>query len=326
VRRQDGRETYHRLREWDKGSTAAERLAVQLLYAFGFRSIDPSHPLGGPDGLKDAICTRGGIRWAAAAYFPRGQQSFGGIKKKFLADLKGAEVNNAKGFVFVTNQELSLDEREELKAYAGAFEVEILHLEKIGSMLNTPPNYGVRLEFLDLDMSREEQLAFIAARDSELYSLRATIEALRDDIQKLIARSEAMGVSGKISVPLGELQEFKSILDKITESDLGRIYSGSWASTVFGPHSGNINNLHVPLAELTEFAEILDRITGRPGYAALAALVTRDGKVPGHVDRLQVPLSALHAYEEVLDRIIEKRRKASGGFDSVPDLPKLPSP
>lgn len=330
MRRPDGRETYHRLREWDKGSAAAERLAVQLLHAFGFRSIDPSHPLGGPDGLKDAICMRNGLRWTAAAYFPQGQQRFGAIRKKFLADLKGAEANSAEGFVFVTNQELSLTERDELTAAAAnELEVEILHLERIGSILNTPLYYGVRLEFLDLDMTREEQLAFIAARDSELHSLRVTIESLRDDIQKLIARSEAMDVSGKISVPLNELQEFKLILDKITESELANIYSADWASRVLGPHSGNINSLRVPLQELREFAQLLDRITGRSGHTAsavTAALLAADGKIPGHVDRLQVPLADLQEYERLLDRIIEKRREASQGLASLAVLPKLPSP
>jgi hypothetical protein len=205
--------------------------------------------------------------------------------------------------------------------------VEILHLERIGSILNTPANYGVRLEFLDLEMTREEQLAFIAARDSELHSLRATIESLRDDIQKLIAKSDAMDVSGKIAVPLTELQEFKSILDTITESEIGRIYSADWASKIFGPR-GSINGLRVPLQELREFAELLDRVTGHPGYTAFAAstaVLAADGKVQGHVDRLRVPLPELQEYEKHLDRIIEKRRQASQEL-TWPGLPKLPSP
>lgn len=52
MRRTDGRETWHRLLEWDKGQTPAERLAAIILNSEGFRNIDPSHPLGGRDGLK----------------------------------------------------------------------------------------------------------------------------------------------------------------------------------------------------------------------------------------------------------------------------------
>ncbi|MCI2254094.1 hypothetical protein L2D08_06925 [Domibacillus sp. PGB-M46] len=57
-RRINGDETWNRLREWTKGQTAAERLAGHILNSEGFESIDPSHPLGGPDGIKDIICTK----------------------------------------------------------------------------------------------------------------------------------------------------------------------------------------------------------------------------------------------------------------------------
>lgn len=50
MRRNDGRETWFRLLEWDKGQTSAERLAAIILTNEGFRNIDPSHPLG-IDGL-----------------------------------------------------------------------------------------------------------------------------------------------------------------------------------------------------------------------------------------------------------------------------------
>ena len=38
--------------------------------------IDPSHPLGGKDGLKDMTLSFEGKRWIGAVYFPRGQQTF----------------------------------------------------------------------------------------------------------------------------------------------------------------------------------------------------------------------------------------------------------
>lgn len=76
MRRSDGRETWHRLLEWDKGQAPAERLAAVVLLSDGFRNVDPSHPLGGRDGLKDMILTNNGTKWIGAVYFPRGQQIF----------------------------------------------------------------------------------------------------------------------------------------------------------------------------------------------------------------------------------------------------------
>ena len=94
MRRSDGRETWHRLLEWDKGQAPAERLAAVVLLSDGFRNVDPSHPLGGRDGLKDMILTNNGTKWIGAVYFPRGQQIFS--KLKFEHDLEGVKQNKAK--------------------------------------------------------------------------------------------------------------------------------------------------------------------------------------------------------------------------------------
>src|SRR4051812_47702952 len=106
-------ETWHRLREWTKGQAPSERLAAQILVQEGFSDLDPSHPLGGRDGGKDASTKKDGIRYAMAVYFPRGQQTFNAIAAKFEADLAGARRNSAEGVAFVTNQELTLGEREQ---------------------------------------------------------------------------------------------------------------------------------------------------------------------------------------------------------------------
>jgi hypothetical protein len=45
--------TWRLLLDWGKGPTDGERFSADLLSLEGFRSIDPSHPLGGPDSLKD---------------------------------------------------------------------------------------------------------------------------------------------------------------------------------------------------------------------------------------------------------------------------------
>lgn len=118
MRMGEGRETFNRLLNWDRGQAPSERLAAIILSNEGFMGIDPSHPLGGKDGLKDMTLSFEGKRWIGAVYFPRGQQTFTVIKDKFIHDLDGVKANGAKGLVFVTNQELRLNERKILSELA----------------------------------------------------------------------------------------------------------------------------------------------------------------------------------------------------------------
>lgn len=109
--------TWLQLLHWDTGSTQSERFAADILELDGFRSIDPAHPLGGPDGRQDMALRKAGRRWIAAAYFPTGQKSFSEIQAKFANDARGVESNQAEGFAFVTNQELTLAQRDTLSGY-----------------------------------------------------------------------------------------------------------------------------------------------------------------------------------------------------------------
>jgi hypothetical protein len=145
-------ETWHRLREWTNAPGQAERLAALLLHAEGYRDVDPSHPLGGPDGGKDALAIRDGERWIMAVYFPRGQQPLGEIKAKFAADAAGIGRNEAKGMAFVTNQELTLSQRKELQESVGPG-VDLLHLERITTILDRPEMHAVRSQFLAIGVA-----------------------------------------------------------------------------------------------------------------------------------------------------------------------------
>jgi hypothetical protein len=145
-------ETWHRLRDWTQGQTRSEHLAAQILLRQGFTGIDPSHPRGGPDGGKDAICMKNGVRWIMAVYFPTKPQKFSAVRKKFLDDLRGVKANGVAGIAFVTNQELALEQREELKKAAHPAFVELYHLERIGMILNGPGSDTARLRKLFLDL------------------------------------------------------------------------------------------------------------------------------------------------------------------------------
>jgi hypothetical protein len=151
-------ETWHRLLEWTNGQAPSERMAVQMLYAEGYRRIDPSHPLGGKDGGKDALCEFDNALWIMAAYFPRGQKDFEEIKKKFLNDLEGAKSCGVSGIAFVTNQELRLAERENLVDAALPLRANIFHLERITGILDRPEMAAVRKQFLGIDSEESQQI------------------------------------------------------------------------------------------------------------------------------------------------------------------------
>ncbi len=144
-------ETWRRLREWTKGQTQSERLAHQILIHEGFSNLDPSHPLGGKDGGKDAIAIKDGRRFVMAVYFPRGQQTIAAIQSKFLGDLEGARRNSAEGIALVTNQELTLGERESIKKLGEPTDVWLYHLERITTILDAPDMAKVREQFLDIE-------------------------------------------------------------------------------------------------------------------------------------------------------------------------------
>ncbi len=182
MRMSEGRETFSRLLNWDRGQAPSERLAAVILSSEGFKGLDPSHPLGGKDGLKDMTFSFEGKRWIGAVYFPRGQQSFSDIKDKFIHDLEGVTANDAKGLAFVTNQELRLSERKILSEINPEIDVQIYHLERIASLLNTPPFYGIRMEFLDIEMNKEEQLSFFAANTQRLCRIESALEKMAIDL------------------------------------------------------------------------------------------------------------------------------------------------
>jgi hypothetical protein len=153
-------DTELKLKFWRGDQIAAERLAATILHIDGFSSVDPQCPLGGPDGLKDLLCEKNGWRYVAAVYFPTSEKDFKAVQDKFIHDLDGVAKNSAQGIVFLTNQSLTPSERKALSTLADAkgHKAILYHLERLRSLLDSPSGYGARLEFLDIDMAREEQL------------------------------------------------------------------------------------------------------------------------------------------------------------------------
>ena len=101
-----------------------------------------------------------------AVYFPRGQQSFKTLKKKFVSDLAGARISGGEVFAFLTNQEITLGQREQLAQVASPTTLDLFHLERITMLLDVPDNAGIRKQFLGIDFADS------AAKESDLLALR----------------------------------------------------------------------------------------------------------------------------------------------------------
>ena len=125
-------------------------LAWQVIAADGYTRIDPAHTHGGPDGGKDAMCERDGKKWVMAAYFPLRQKTPATIKKKLLHDMKGAKALGAAGIAFVTNQEITLADREKWEQLDPELEIDIFHLLRVTQILNEPQYAETCERFLDI--------------------------------------------------------------------------------------------------------------------------------------------------------------------------------
>lgn len=243
-RRSGGRETWHRLREWDRGQQDSERLGARLLPFEGYEHINPSHPLGGPDGGKDICCQRNDQNYIVAVYFPRGQKELSAIKQKFGDDLKKAISLGVKGFVFFTNQELTLSERAELEDSTSQLIIDIHHLERIASSLDTPRGYGLRLEFLSIPMTTEEQISFFNDRDQVLYEIRDLLlekKKKNPGIKTVSVQQEWLTTAS--ASPFGSrLMECKECGEIFRAEYYNRMYTASVAS--FG--YGNLETVECP--------------------------------------------------------------------------------
>jgi fido (protein-threonine AMPylation protein) len=172
-------DTEAKIRDWRFGATQAERMCAALLYLEGYEDIDPQHPLGGPDGLKDVLCRKGGKKWVAAAFFPTTLPTFREIKEKFVHDLAGVAANNADAMAFFVNQHLTIGMREELRSQSPNHDVEIYHLERIRNLLDSPKGCGIRLEDLHIPMTEEEQWAFWSVINTDVIRKLADNELRR---------------------------------------------------------------------------------------------------------------------------------------------------
>lgn len=166
-------ETHKRLLDWTIGQPPSERLAAQILDDAGYTDIDPSHPLGGPDGGCDGECTRDGETGVWAVYFPRGQQTFKEIEDKLMADVAAARKHSPEFLAFVTNQEIRRSQRGKLRAHGGDIRIDLIHLERVATILDRPRMAPVREQFLRIPATGPAATSEVA--DQAALSITATV-------------------------------------------------------------------------------------------------------------------------------------------------------
>ena len=85
---------------------------------------------------------------------PRGQQDFNTIRKKLTDDIAVARKYEPAGIAFVTNQELRLAERRDLRALGGDIDVDVFHLERVATILARPRMAAIRQRYLKIAVGR----------------------------------------------------------------------------------------------------------------------------------------------------------------------------
>jgi hypothetical protein len=98
------------------------------------------------------------------------------VKQKFAADLRRAldEFPHLKAFVFLTNVELTVGERESLVASARELGLEfsdVFHRERLRILLDSPDGLAARYQYLNIPLSDAEQAAFFARWGGQLEEL-----------------------------------------------------------------------------------------------------------------------------------------------------------
>ncbi|OAP38435.1 hypothetical protein AU381_22990 [Sinorhizobium glycinis] len=204
--------------------TTAEQLAAAILHLEKFEGLDPQSPFGGGDGGKDILCYKNQIEFVTAVYFPKGDVSFSKTKRKFTSDLKASLAHKRRGFIFVTNQHLTPKNRKELEeiAFTNDKVCLIYHRERIRIVLDSPQGYGIRVQYLGIPMSENEQLAYFSAdSDRVAIAIDANTKAIRDLTQRIgrlgsqQAKIVAESLYAVAAVMNGEATDVRSIADGI---------------------------------------------------------------------------------------------------------------
>jgi hypothetical protein len=186
-----------------------------------FSNVRPRHPRGGPDGGRDIDATFNGGQstFGAVGFVNQANDSVEHkrqIGKKFREDVVACldAEKRPEVFLFFTNVNLSLGEKDELIAYAkskGFAYVEIFDRERIRLSLDNPDGLSIRYQYLQIPLSDAEQATFFARWGEDIQAF------ISDRFSRLESRLNRIQF----------LQEANSVLRRLTVVfDLDRRYKG----------------------------------------------------------------------------------------------------
>lgn len=249
----DPRLTEERLKSWlDTNQPQRERLCVHLLPLLGdYTNVTPRRPKGGPDGARDiqAVFNNSLDVWGAVGFQNTADDSKENKKwvaKKFKDDLSVALKKKAdlQGFVFFTNVDLTPGEQQKLVTHSaknGITHCGIFYRERLRQVLDSSEGMGYRLQYLQIEMSLEEQISFIEklqeTRSKELKSLNEQQDQINEQVHRLEFLNECVRPVHEVAVAVKLNKEY-------TPEELGhfrivaqikRIYNPSpWPSLFIG--------------------------------------------------------------------------------------------
>ncbi|MFP4028475.1 MAG: hypothetical protein ACLFWL_11850 [Candidatus Brocadiia bacterium] len=202
----DTRKTDERLRGWlDSNQVQRERLCAHLLPLLGpYSHVECRRPKGGPDGgrdmeakYKEDYCVWCAVGFRNSARDDKEDKRW--VENKFTDDLRRAleEDETLQGFVFFTNIDLTPGETDALKEFGkkeGVGHIDIFARERLRLALDSVEGWGYRLRFLDIAMSKEEQIAFTDRFGARLESLledqKTELREQQNEINEKLRRIE----------------------------------------------------------------------------------------------------------------------------------------
>lgn len=175
-----------------------ERLCLALMPLLGpYTRERPRRPKGGPDGGRDIEAIHEGSRvvWGAVGFKNGGgsdDNSRREIVSKFEADIDRALEENStlEAFIFFTNVDLTPGNHGQLIALAtskGVSIVDIVDMERIRHLLDSPEGLIARLQYLGIPMSSTEQMALVNRFGTQL---QHAVSARFDRVEQMLSSME----------------------------------------------------------------------------------------------------------------------------------------
>lgn len=218
------------------------------------------------------------------------------------------------GIAFVTNQDITLAQRQQITEFVGDSKVDLLHMERTVSILNSPKCYGIRLEYLDIEMTKEEQISYFEARDASFTELQKELGERIDKLQRHIENPDTSKIL--LSEELGRI---RGLLMPFFEDPERRSIMSAFNFNLFGQQTPTIDQLEDLINQLNAFEQLLPSVNEKlqKFRAELSAIMgTRSplysalfGNMLGEPVTIAGVTVELLEYEKVLNRIIKKQEK-----------------